>query len=431
MSTPSIKVGQGNWGIKAGNLLAYANTEKKFVAREFTVGRLLDTATRVNASGDIEIVNANIPRIDYFGGQASLLVEPSVSNGILNSADTATNWQVGSSLTSGAIDVIGVSGNNLTVAVSGGSIGSGPGRLGRTANNFSLVSGSTYTISFFIKKTATHTIGGYFAVVTGAASGNLGSAFDVSGTFSSNEIYTSALVSGRVRRVEQGGTDVFRCSETFTMLASGTLTSLFLAPLVLTTSTTNSAVGTQLGFAAPQIELGSVPTSFIPTTTVSGTRNADVISVTGVAGLIGQTEGTIYLEIDLPNPNTPGQRTIIELGSSPTRIYIAKDSNTQNIFQLATQSSAGYNFINTTNQTASVLKFAIAYASGNNAFYLNGTQISTASANANPTGISSILLGNSGGTNTPSRIRAAVIYPTRLPNTSTDGSPSLQSITTL
>jgi hypothetical protein len=41
MSTPSIKVGQGNWGIKAGNLLGYANTDKKFVAREFTVGRLL------------------------------------------------------------------------------------------------------------------------------------------------------------------------------------------------------------------------------------------------------------------------------------------------------------------------------------------------------------------------------------------------------
>jgi hypothetical protein len=41
MSTPSIKVGQGNWGIKAGNLLAYANTDKKYVAREFTVGRLL------------------------------------------------------------------------------------------------------------------------------------------------------------------------------------------------------------------------------------------------------------------------------------------------------------------------------------------------------------------------------------------------------
>ena len=127
MSTPSIKVGQGNWGIKAGNLLAYANTEKKFAPIEFTSSRALNTATRVNASGNIEIVNANIPRIDYFGGQASLLVEPSAQNGILNSLDTRASWTLGIHLTSGAIDVIGVSGNNLTVITSGSTVGGGNG----------------------------------------------------------------------------------------------------------------------------------------------------------------------------------------------------------------------------------------------------------------------------------------------------------------
>ena len=93
MSTPSIKVGQGNWGIKAGNLLGYANTDKKYVARGFTVGRLLDTATRVNASGNIEGVNANIPRIDYFGGQASLLVELSSANSMLYS-QAINSWTI-------------------------------------------------------------------------------------------------------------------------------------------------------------------------------------------------------------------------------------------------------------------------------------------------------------------------------------------------
>jgi hypothetical protein len=46
-----------------------------------------------------------------------------------------------------------------------------------------------------------------------------------------------------------------------------------------------------------QLETGSVATSYIPTTTGTASRSADVISVSGaVSGAIGQTEGTIYWE---------------------------------------------------------------------------------------------------------------------------------------
>jgi len=148
-------------------------------------------------------------------------VEPSAANGILNSQDTATSWLLGANLTSGYTDVIGVSGNNLTVAVSGSGIGSAAGRLARFGNNVALASGSTYTISFLIKKTGTHTIGSYFGLITGAASGEIGAGFNVSGSFSSGSIFNTAGVTSRIRRVERFGTDVFRCSETFTMTASG------------------------------------------------------------------------------------------------------------------------------------------------------------------------------------------------------------------
>jgi hypothetical protein len=198
-----------------------------------------------------------------------LLVEASGSNGILNSQNTATNWTLGANLTSGYTDVIGVSGNNLTVAVSGSNIGSSAGALRRTANNVALASGSTYTVSFLMRQTGTHTIGGYYAAITGAAAGDLGGAFDVSGSFSSGSIFNTAGVTSRIRRVERFGADVYRCSETFTMTASGTLTAISLGPIVSVVSSNNSAVGTQLAFAAPQIELGAIPTSFIPTTTAA------------------------------------------------------------------------------------------------------------------------------------------------------------------
>lgn len=439
MSTPSIKVGQGNWGIKATRLLGYANTDKKFVAREFTVGRLLNTATRVNASGSIQAVNADIPRIDYFGGQASLLVEPSAANGILNSTDTTTSWTLGSNLSRATIDVIGVSGTNLTVNATG-TLGS-DGRISRFNNNFSLVSGSTYTISFFIKKTGTHTIGGYYANITGAAGGDLAAGFDVSGSFNSGLIYGSAGITSRTRRVEQWGTDVFRCSETFTMTASGTLSGFFLAPIVSVTSPINSANGTQLGFAAPQVELGSVPTSFIPTTTGSVTRNADVISLTGVAGLIGQTEGTIYAEVDVRSLGFIRSFINVQDASYATNaVRIESTASNQWRIQIRAASvSILDQTIITPTFTTGIYKIAMAYNNAANGvvFAVNGAIIYTsASALTMPSGMDRVHLGTRAASGAfdlflNDRIRAVSIYQTRLPNTTTDGSPSLQSITTL
>jgi len=48
-----------------------------------------------------------------------------------------------------------------------------------------------------------------------------------------------------------------------------------------------------------QLEDGSYATSYIPTVATIQTRNADVISKTGISSLIGQTEGTLFCEINL------------------------------------------------------------------------------------------------------------------------------------
>jgi hypothetical protein len=388
---------------------------------DFNVTRAT-TATRFNSAGLIESVASGVPRLDYYtsGGTAgcpALLVEASGSNGILNSQDTTTSWVLGANLSSGYTDVIGVSGNNLTVAVSGSGLGSDAGVLRRTPNNVALASGSTYTLSFFLKKTGAHTIGGYYAVITGAASGNLGGGFDVSGSFSSGSIFNTAGTTSRIRRVERFGTDVFRCSETFTMTASGTLTQLGLGPTTAVNNATHPAVGLGIAFAAPQIELGAIPTSFIPTTAAAVTRNADVINLTGsVSGCIGQTEGTIYAEVNLM-ANAAERRIIsVTSGSEAQRIII---------WTLGTTLFVSFNAATSINLGAfpiGALKIAVGYTiSGGSTTYsisTNGAAVTTGTAAAGPTGLNQINLGTSatGTLGLNDRIRSASIYTSRLSN---------------
>ena len=393
-------------------------------AGDFTVTRNT-TATRFNSTGLIESVASGIPRLDYYtsGGTAgcpALLVEPAATNGILNSADTTTSWSIVSgTLSSASIDVIGVSGNNLTVLVTGTTI-AGSGRIVRGSNNVALASGSTYTISFLVKQTATHTIGGYYAVTTGAASGDIGASFNVSGSFSSGSIKDNASFTNRIRRVERWGTDVFRCSETFTMSASGTLTNFHLAPLVSTTSTSNSAVGTQLGFAAPQIELVSVPTSFIPTTAASGSRSADVVSVSGaVSGSIGQTEGTVYAEVDVRNLARETYLIRIDEGAAANVLSLRKLDTNQIRTTITAPTTSGTLNISSAAFTAGIVKIAFAYKSGEIALSVNGATALTANGTFSfAASLNRITLGSNASASSEfnDRIRAVALYTTRLTN---------------
>jgi hypothetical protein len=329
---------------------------------------------------------------------------------------------LGVNLTSGAIDVIGVSGNNLTVAVSG-SLGSDNSVLRRTGNNVALASGSTYTISFLMKQTATHTVGGYYAVITGAGSGDLAAGFNVSGSFSSGSFFTSNSTINRIRRVERWGTDVYRCSETFTMSASGTLTQLGLAPVSSTTSSNSPVVGSQIGFAAPQIELGSVPTSFIPTAAASGSRSADVISVSGaVSGSIGQTAGTFYLDLTYSLRLTSTATRWIQIFGSSNNIGLAVA--TTNIVRSIVN---GQSDILSTPSTADGVKIAWGYDGSGVVCFVNGTQYTLTNGGAQIiTQLNQISLDLSTTTNIGNcRLRAMALYTTRLTN------PELATLTTL
>jgi hypothetical protein len=188
----------------------------------------------------------------------------------------------------------------------------------------------------------------------------------------------------------------------------------------------------------PQMEQSSVATSVIPTTTGSVTRNADVISLTGVAGLIGQQEGTLYAEIVAQPYNNTSFPAILQVddGADSQRfaIFVGPSGGIRVRFN-----ASGVN-TNLDSVSPSVLvagqtyKIAAAFGfNGSQALYINGVFQVSGSVTAGPftAALNRVMLGHRGGISTPFLIRSASIYQTRLPNTTTDGSPSLQSITTL
>ena len=77
-----VRLGNGNWGVKANKLLAYNDASGMFFNKEFDFTRAT-TATRVNKSGLIESVAANVPRIDFTDDtKGHLLLEPASTNKI-------------------------------------------------------------------------------------------------------------------------------------------------------------------------------------------------------------------------------------------------------------------------------------------------------------------------------------------------------------
>jgi hypothetical protein len=368
----------------------------------------------------IESVASGVPRLDYYtsGGTAgcpALLVEPSAQNLVLNSQDTATSWAIGANTASGYIDVIGVSGNTVTASASG-SIASNV--FVRRLFNTVLASGSTHTVSFLMRQTGAHTIGGYWISITGI--GEVGGGFNVSGSFSSGAIYSPAGAINRIRRVERWGTDVYRCSETFTLTASGTLGGIFMGPLATVSSVVATvASGTQMSFAAPQIELGALPTSFIPTTAAPVTRNAEVITLSGaVSGCIGQTEGTIYAEVDVRSLNSGVFRRVFSLHDTTINNVIQVFTSDSSSILTASISTSGVSqaSIATASAVTGVAKIAIGYALNNVAFFVNGLQVGVTDTSATIPACSAINIGTSaaGGSFFNDRIRAAALYSTRL-----------------
>ena len=381
-------------------------------AGDFTVSRALNTATRINSLGNIEAVNADTPRLDYFAsggtvGCPALLVEPSGSNLALQSENFGTTWNPANMLAFGSGSVLNTTatldpyGTNVADFIVGNTT-VGQHRFDQTTTS---VSGS-YTLSVFVKA------GGYS--FTRLRIGLAGAVFDLS---SGVVVTTDAGITSSIQSFRNGW---FRCIIGKAASAANEIIRINMQPTSSTADFAGDGTSGIYVFGA-QYEAGSIATTYIPTTTAAVSRAADDISASGalVSGLIGQTEGTIYAEVDLRNWIASGRILTCSNGTSNERIIIQVGAN-RTLQAIVTTASADVVDISTASgQVNGVYKCALTYASGDFAFYVNGTQIGTDSSGEVPASTSVFLgkIGTSASTNfLNDRIRTAALYTTRLSN---------------
>jgi molybdopterin-binding protein len=417
-STPSLLIVPQFY--KAGNL--YQDVPP-FVAEDstmrFTVSRNT-TATRVNSSGLIESVASGVPRIDWLGQSCpGLLVEAAGTNfarwvNQMTAQDTPAA-SGGMTITTGSTDFLAPDGTSGSITKYVGGAASGNSQYAYYTAAITVTAAGQHTFSLFVKAGATNPLNfcaiGFTAYTL--ASGTATSYFSLaSGT---------ALTSGA--SIQDYGNGWYRLISAPYTIASGDLTGTVLFALAEGNNDVSFPASGALGLTAytwgAQLETGAIPTSYIPTTTAVVSRAADVISASGalVSGLIGQTEGTIYAEVDLRNWIASGRILTCSNGTSNERIIIQVGAN-RTLQAIVTTASADVVDISTASgQVNGVYKCALTYASGDFAFYVNGTQIGTDSSGGVPASTSVFLgkIGTSASTNfLNDRIRAAALYTTRL-----------------
>ncbi len=393
---------------------------------DFNVTRAT-TATRVNASGLIEVVASGIPRLDYpiGGGCPALLIEPSATNLVVQSQNwLASGWRSDAtanvttvSATTGTLDPLGTYTANAISPTSGSTSHL---KVGSDAA-ISFTSGTVYTASAFFKQ-GVGNAGRYIQIAWPATrfAANTFANFDL-------ELGTVALVTGSTvtADIENYGNGWYRCRCTNTCISTGTGANGISIALIETSGATRlpTFTGTTTdvlyGWGA-QTETGSIATSYIPTTTTSGTRNADVISLSGaVSGCIGQTEGTIYAEVDARNFTSGARIFAISDGTQDNRIAFLFNSTNRIRALISFSVTTQFDANTSTGLSSGIYKLAVAYANNDFAFYVNGSQIATDNTGSVPA-CSQVFIGKTESTSTTNicndRIGAPVLYTTRLTN---------------
>jgi len=382
-SNGSISIGTDN-----GIYIQYSQLEVGSTSKTY-----LPTTTRLN-----------VPRIDYTGGGCPhILAEPQRTNLVTYSEDFS-NWSnFRSTLTpnettspDGTINAYLVEQDYPNTSVHGG-----------LNKSIAVTNGVEYTYSFFVKKKEYSFIE---LAEAATSSGNVSTWFDVENGVVGN------IGAGSTAQIENYGNGWYRCSITFTSAFTGGRNFV----LYLTTAN-GSSVANIVGGAyiwGAQLEAGSYPTSYIPTSGSAVTRNQDQFTRDGIGSLINSTEGVLFAEMAALDNDLTTRMISLSDGGNTNRIHMFYHSVSNEIavnYRVSgtTEASIGFVVSNITNFN----KIAFKWKSGDFALWINGVEVGT---DSNTTMLPADTLNKlafeqgNGGNNLYAKVKQLQVYKTAL-----------------
>ena len=355
--------------------IAFAQYENGLVAQSY-----IETTTTAVYEG----ITDDVPRVDYSGGGCpSLLLEGQRTNLITQSEYIGDSTYIsggGAGATITRTDNYGISPdgtqNATRVEISRGS------SYAEMYNRITTTGGETYTISFWAKSLdGTPTL---YTVWNG-------------------DYYNEITFTNEWERYA------------YTFTASGTNNGF---NLVTYTGLPTTSISADLLIWGVQIELGSYSTSYIPTYGVSSTRVADSCSKTGISELIGQTEGTFYVETKSIANDGTFKQIAFDDGTTSNLITIDYTSTDNQLRSFIRDGGTAYSMTATITDSTAFNKIAIKAKNNDFAMWVNGTEVATSATATYPNNLSNIEFNNgSGGGLFYGNVKQMILFPTALTDT--------------
>jgi len=352
---------------------------------------------------------SGLPRLDYSGGAScpSLLLEPQRTNAVTfsESFDNAAWTKVAGTITANnAVSPDGYQNADLFTA---------DGTTTQHAVLQSQTAGAK-TISFFVKMGTQR----YVQILT---SGTV----DAVANYDLQTGSVGGLGSASTASMVDYGNGWWRLILTSTDVLTGGIYLCFANSLTDGRYPAVSSSGTVWIWGAMS-ELGATyASSYLNTLSTAVTRVADAASKTGISSLIGQTEGTIFVEFQTLQLNpTNVSRIILSDGTTSNYIFLglneAGSGNLSRLYVNNTGAGTSVSVFSSTALTVGTNKLAMAYKSGSFALYLNGNLVGSSSSAVTIPATSQLVIGGQ----SPSAInqletmvdKQIILFKTRLSN---------------
>lgn len=387
-------------------------------AGDFNFSRADGVQTRINKHGLIETVANNEPRLSYdlVDGKVSdcphLLLEPSRMN-LVTYSDDFSNWtNTGNETTDIASNTVSPDGNLNGTKLQEVNSSFGYHRLSLGVSGSS---STDYSLSLFAKKGTQNFI--QIMLLSTANSYAASKVFDLENGVV-GETITNGSASVVDSKIEDYGNGWYRCTVVAQLSTAPNTFRVNLANAV-TGNTNNLGMVQYAGDGngsvyiwGAQLEAGSYPTSYTPTSGSTETRQADICNGSGNSETFNSSEGVLFVEVAALT-NDSGAYEVMQLrADSDNFLNIGYSDNANSIYFYKEVGGVPHSpsIPSVTTNILNNNKVALSYSEGTNYLWLNGVKVlSSTGVGAFANNLSYLNFDNNGGSNFHGKVKELTV----------------------